>query len=373
MAEQAQVHVLVPLGLEMVGGGHAVTGGEGAEQLPPDQAHFKEILIKNITEAVREHVEKKTAAAVDALWQKGQRAQQQLQQQQASQLSQLQGQLDLCAKGHQQLEHQNALLRGSLEMLMMHLSMFGVPPDGLAPAAPTTPLGPLSRSPFFGHCGGVAGSNSCVSIPNAAETASTMDNAARTSVIQGPPGLQNIDEIETCGGDVTDVGDDVAQEQRTNVGDEVAAAAAAKNDVSQPVTPTSKSEQIRITLRRADAVPLGLHLNASGSSYLTVEAIRPGGAVDAWNRQCDGDMRQIKPGDRIVAINSVEGVQGMREECLTKHLLKLALVRAPVFPGKAGTTAAAPPLSAAAAVVRSLRADADEFVPKPAVQAGCKD
>jgi hypothetical protein len=205
-----------------------------------------------------------------------------------------------------------------------------------------------------------------------------MDNVATASgktFNQGPPGLENIAEIEPCGGDVTDGGDDSAPQQRTKVGDEVVSAA--KDEVSQPasISPTSNSEGFTITLRRADAIPLGLNLDPSGSSYLTVEAIRPGGAVDAWNRQCDDNMRQIKPGDRIVAINNVEGVEAMHEECLTKHLLKLALVRAPVSPGKAGATAVAPSPSAAAtaAVARSLRADADEFVPKPPVQAGCKN
>jgi hypothetical protein len=369
----------------MVGGGYAAAGAAGnsrgaeaTEQRAPHQSDFKETdfkesLIKDITEAVRNHVERKTTAAVDTLWQKGQRAQQQLQQQQLTQMSQLQDQLEACAKGHHQLERENALLRGSLETLMMHLSMtFGAMPQ--APAAATqlrNGLGPLSLSPFLSQCGGGTGGHSNIRIPNAGVSDGKKDGAATattsTSAVPAAAAVAK-PEVETCGGDVTSGGDDSEQQQREKASDEVTSSASAKDELEQQATssPNSMSERFTITLRRADAVPLGLNLMSYSESCLTVEAIRPGGAVDAWNRQCHGDMRQIKPGDSIVAINNVEGNQAMKTECLNKHLLKLVLVRAIASPSTA-------PPAAAAAVARSLRADADEFVPKPPVQASCKD
>ena len=35
-----------------------------------------------------------------------------------------------------------------------------------------------------------------------------------------------------------------------------------------------------------------------GEDGLLVERVLPGGAVEAWNRQCPGDFREIRPGDR---------------------------------------------------------------------------
>lgn len=101
-----------------------------------------------------------------------------------------------------------------------------------------------------------------------------------------------------------------------------------------------------MTLRRADNVPVGLDVQGEDNSLL-VERVRAGGAVEAWNRQCPGALREIKPGDRIIMINDVEDPEGMRQECLTKHLLKLTVVRGS---GNVQTKA-------------NLRADADEFVP----------
>ena len=42
-----------------------------------------------------------------------------------------------------------------------------------------------------------------------------------------------------------------------------------------------------------------------------VEKILPGGAIEAWNKQCPGEVREI-PGDRIVMINGHEDSEAMR-------------------------------------------------------------
>jgi hypothetical protein len=122
-----------------------------------------------------------------------------------------------------------------------------------------------------------------------------------------------------------------------------------------------------LTLRRADNVPLGLDIvGESDDEWLTVEGIRLGGAVEAWNRQCHGDAREIRRGDRIVMINGAKDAEAMKEECLTKHLLRMSVMR-----GQAVDSAAAhPPTSAAVSAAAAsgndggLRADAAEFVPQ---------
>jgi hypothetical protein len=116
-----------------------------------------------------------------------------------------------------------------------------------------------------------------------------------------------------------------------------------------------------LTLRRADNVPLGLEVAGdSGSDYLVVEAVRIGGAVEAWNRQCHGDAREIRRGDRIVTINDAKDADAMREECKRKHLLKMSVVRGPIEQRDSSRSAA----SATATAQGGLRAEAHEFVPQ---------
>jgi len=120
-----------------------------------------------------------------------------------------------------------------------------------------------------------------------------------------------------------------------------------------------------MALRRADNVPLGLDVarGEPGTDYLVVEAVRPGGAVEAWNRQCAGDTREIRRGDRITMINGKQDADAMREQCLQKHLLRMTVARHVVEHGATG----AAPESASFPVSPSnvsLRAEAHEFVPR---------
>ncbi|CAE7492111.1 Ugt3a1 [Symbiodinium natans] len=112
------------------------------------------------------------------------------------------------------------------------------------------------------------------------------------------------------------------------------------------------------TLRKADGTELGLNVSHHNSEgVLLVEGIRPGGAVEAWNRQCLGSAfaeKAVFPKDRIISVNHiVYNPAAMLQECKEKQLLKLTIARGnvslPSAPGQAGSA--------------SLRADASEFVP----------
>jgi len=103
------------------------------------------------------------------------------------------------------------------------------------------------------------------------------------------------------------------------------------------------SRCINLTIRRADGIPLGLDLIGHGRErFLMVRAINPGGAAEAWNRQCENGMREIRKGDRILAINEAQDANTMRREYSKRQLLKISLVRCPTV---------------------GLRADAAEFCP----------
>ncbi|CAK0857997.1 unnamed protein product [Prorocentrum cordatum] len=80
--------------------------------------------------------------------------------------------------------------------------------------------------------------------------------------------------------------------------------------------------------RRAPDVPLGLEVcGDDGHPGLTVRAVRPGGAVEAWNRQMPaGDRREVRVGDHIVKVNDAQDAKDMRDECVRATLLRTIVV-----------------------------------------------
>jgi hypothetical protein len=66
---------------------------------------------------------------------------------------------------------------------------------------------------------------------------------------------------------------------------------------------------------------------------LIVTNILPGGAVEAWNKQCCGGPaagKAVMPGDRIVKVNGVSNPEDMWSQCTEKQLLKFVIVRGDV-------------------------------------------
>lgn len=85
------------------------------------------------------------------------------------------------------------------------------------------------------------------------------------------------------------------------------------------------------TLRIAHGVELGLEVTHGGDQKgLKVIGVKPDGAIAAWNRQCvsgPGAGKEVKFGDRIVAVNGTSEAAHMLNECREKRMLKLTVVR----------------------------------------------
>jgi len=85
------------------------------------------------------------------------------------------------------------------------------------------------------------------------------------------------------------------------------------------------------TLRLADGIQLGLEINRDEHNQeLVVKKVIPGGAAEAWNRQCFAgpfSSKAVVPTDRIVGINGRSDITGMMEECRLVQLLKIFVVR----------------------------------------------
>lgn len=112
--------------------------------------------------------------------------------------------------------------------------------------------------------------------------------------------------------------------------------------LAPPVTPypavyDDGSYVFDFMVRRADGgetrgwLGLGVVHN-DGDAVLTVQDLKPGGAIAAWNKQCANSPAAIKtviPGDKILKINSATDPQSMLAECYGRTcLLRLTMARA---------------------------------------------
>lgn len=370
----SQVEVQAPPGLENLPAHLRRSEAGDSDVSRKAEEEMKDRLIQEVMSEVRKDIDSKTATAVEALWQKGQKAMQHMQQQHLSQTEQLRGQLAACAESYKTLERENALLRSSLEALMKHLTTLFGTPQYMAPLSVQMP----KVSPFIPP-----------SVPGTPAVPGTPSNAP--AFISTPSATSASADIPTAQQPKTEaqLHDDVAEDEeedllmpapspatprQSNSASSTSSTQAARTtpsggtgsdpastSVPKPTTPPISSiasagtaPVFTLTLRRADTVPVGLDVRGEDSCLL-VERVRAGGAVEAWNRQCPGDGREIRPGDRIININGAEDPDAMRQECLTKFLLKMTVLRG---------NGIVPPQEPICHAGGQLRADADEFRPQ---------
>ncbi|CAK0857580.1 unnamed protein product, partial [Prorocentrum cordatum] len=363
----SQVEVQAPPGLENVSGCQL----QGAAEEEPATEDWRESLVDEVAASVQAHIEWRTAAAQEALWQRGQHEIRCIKEQQMAEAELLQGQLTSCAESCRRLEHENRALRSGLEALVKQLSTFWpAPPSPCGAASPPgkgargatlrrTSSGPASA------CAQDADSPTSVAEPMKVSGGAPESEGAATGSLGEDLSPQRAPP--TSGGEG---GEAASMDAETPPGLSAAAGATAapRDDGAEAGSPSSEAARpapqalpFTITLRRADHVLLGLDVQPgeSDANCLQVKAVRPGGAVEAWNRQCPGEMREIRPGDRIIRINDSQDAASMTEECYMKHLLRMTVVRS--TPGASEDVGPEPDPKARQV---ELRADADEFVPQ---------
>mmetsp|Transcript_11419 Transcript_11419/g.21582 ORF Transcript_11419/g.21582 Transcript_11419/m.21582 type:complete len:287 (-) Transcript_11419:175-1035(-) len=280
----SQAQVQPPPGFE----GHQ---GMAAESHCAAAAELKAQLIAEVTQAVKGHVD----GSVEALYAKAMT----YMQKQAAQAEKIQCELQRCSEAYRSLERENAMLRATLQALCRQL--LGAPM----------------------HCGLFPFGDAKEDSPSV-----STDVEEPSDPLEPAPQLSSVERSSH-------------REMELAESDEGAAGSGETGSPGSEPPSLDPASVFSLTLRRADTVPVGLHVQ--GDDGLLVERILPGGAVEAWNRQCPGDYREIRPGDRIIKINGREDAEGMRSECLQKLLLKMTVQR--------GST-------------MNLRAEADEFVPQ---------
>lgn len=84
----------------------------------------------------------------------------------------------------------------------------------------------------------------------------------------------------------------------------------------------------KLTLRVADDMDLGLCFGKKGDA-LRINSVESG-AAESWNRQCStsgSPERVLIPGDLVVSVNDKSDPEIMLQECTTRKLLKLRVLR----------------------------------------------
>lgn len=114
---------------------------------------------------------------------------------------------------------------------------------------------------------------------------------------------------------------------------------------SEPSRPlVEKDEEVDafvfgFTIRVAGGTQLGLStsvpldpVSGKPALYLRIDSVLPGGAVEAWNRQCGSSgapEKVLLVGDKIIRVNNTEDTELMMAEFENCRLLRMLIVRTP--------------------------------------------
>eukprot|EP00930_Biecheleria_cincta_P095983 TRINITY_DN87866_c0_g1_i1.p1 TRINITY_DN87866_c0_g1~~TRINITY_DN87866_c0_g1_i1.p1 ORF type:complete len:489 (+),score=79.88 TRINITY_DN87866_c0_g1_i1:31-1497(+) len=99
---------------------------------------------------------------------------------------------------------------------------------------------------------------------------------------------------------------------------------------SEASQPKEEAHVFKLTLRKADGIEMGLSVShANGQPPVVINAVRPGGAMESWNKLCVGDRanRLVMKGDHLLSVNGISEVPGILAELWSKQLLQLEIWR----------------------------------------------
>eukprot|EP00448_Togula_jolla_P002428 CAMPEP_0170603792 /NCGR_PEP_ID=MMETSP0224-20130122/19094_1 /TAXON_ID=285029 /ORGANISM="Togula jolla, Strain CCCM 725" /LENGTH=476 /DNA_ID=CAMNT_0010928683 /DNA_START=100 /DNA_END=1530 /DNA_ORIENTATION=- len=336
-------------------------------------------VIEAIKEAVLRDVDDRVAGKSEELWQRGRKALNQMQLKQKEKTNRLAEDVAKCHERQRALEAENEKLQQVLTQLASRFQMLGA---AFAPQASCANV--TGAADGFG-CGlGDAQAPAALATP---PHGSQDRNAELFAPFTPVPGASNAEGKDSRGdGKLPEVpafpfpaspaaplslakalGTQTPQRTPLSLANSLTPAPSPNSEASAPHYLAGGCTTFTFTLRKAEGCELGLNVShhEGGTPVLQVESVRPDGAVEAWNRQCQGTAsaeKAVLPGDKITSVNKVSNDPiKMLEECKEKQLLRLTIVRGDypqdvsggLLPAKAPSTPS----------TTKLRADASVFVP----------
>lgn len=260
-----------------------------------------------------------------------------------------------CRQRQQELEAENMKLKQALTGVAMRLSMYGpmytgareTPADIMSPLQPWMPADGLSHatahSPLPQASAGTGRAETTPKLAPVPDFPVPPDPASAELPAQAEPIklAQHIDAAQST----QKVTVSLSASLGTSPG-----GGTIPPPTSPPPSNGSSATTFSFALRKADGASLGLNISHNDSeSFLLVEGVQEGGAVEAWNKQCAAGAAEkaVLRGDHVVGVNDIAyDPKRMLEECKEKQLLRLTIRRPEPVPRK------------------TLRAEASVFVPR---------
>lgn len=341
-----------------------VAGAPQVEESDSTSRTERQALLDDVRKSVIADVDEKVAEKMKALWSNGNKMLKKIEQDSHEKNAKLQNELEVCRNKQAVLqaehEHLNAVLTDMVQHFNTLGNLFGAPAGSKMTAIPP----------------GLVPTNGTAASTTAADSSAADSSSASAcgSTLQDSPSGLSAPDVVLPGNfpplpavpDFPFPSTSAATTPLLSVATPLSLAEALHSNASSPSVPVSLmgalpqipsgTKMFSFTLRKADGTDLGLNVShTEDDKALTVEGVRPEGAVEAWNRQCTGSTaseKAVTAGDRIVSVNGViNDPIKMLEECRDRQLLKLTVVRGE-------REAVATPKSST-----TLRADASEFVP----------
>jgi len=364
--------------------GIAVTGeasAEGCDQWQPalDGGTCTPV-VGVIRELVLQDVDAKVTEKVDALWARGRQMLCQIQQKHLETTQQLTEEVTRCLEKQQAQEAENERLRQHLHDMATRFSMLGHICSGVSLGAVKSGVTEALASGSQGPVAAETQEESGILTPPTSVVALGRDGASSSSCSPTPPSM-SVASLSGAGGHISTTAAAAAGAALPEVpafplpssfpaSPEPFRVASISGGTAPTVTATAAAAMatvggasdsccvFNLKLRKADGADLGLNLSHhEHGQVLRIDAVRPDGAVEAWNKQCVGSdgfaSKAIQPGDSIIVVNDVaQDAKKMLEECRDKRLLKLTIARGEIADALGSSSK-----------LTSLRADATVFVP----------
>lgn len=316
----------------------------------------RQAIIDAVRQAVLRDVDTKVSDKVKDLWSRGRSLLNNIEQENQKKATEISEMLSQCQEKQEALAAENERLRTTLANVVHQFqvlgSVFGNAEGGAAAvgAAAPSPAAAAPSTPAGLDVSAVSGSS-----PQEAASAELFAPGVFPAATAGTAGSAPLPEVPAWPFPVAPPATPATPLSLSEaLGSEPTQQVPLSLMGSLPA-PTPTMEQpmasgiFSFTLRKADGTDLGLNVSHhEDDKVLRVEGVRAEGAVEAWNRQCQGSAaceKAVFPGDRIISVNSIiyEPLR-MLEECRDKQLLKLTIVRGEhPLPGISSVSAQASP------------------------------
>lgn len=314
---------------------------------------------KALGDDMRQDIELKVAQKVEEMWEKGKQVLNRVQQKQKEKADFVASEIEQCLQRQIALERENEHLKQILATLTSRLNIIGMSMSGaLTPGCSASP-GPTSVGPS--------------SLASATPSESLTPNRSSSAAGEFQPFfLPEVPDFPFPTPTASSLPS--AVKAKPLLLSQALLPPTAPAMLTPAVSSSGSFAVFNFTLRKADDTELGLDVKPDyEKQVLVVESIRPG-AIEAWNRQCVGNScpdKIVRPGDRITSVNGLSNQPDkMLEECWTRQLLRLAILRGEATLLEAATELDLLPATPMDVSSRSqgatLRADASEFIPSKA-------